>query len=88
MFEQCRKPTKKRSWITACYLDFMHFISETVSDFSVLDISSMRRSVSSSDEALRRELQIPEIDPQRSIFNQLSGVSFDDETLCRKLDIT
>ena len=40
-----------------------------------------------SDETLRRELNI-EYDAQRSIFDELRGVSFGDETLCRMLDIT
>ena len=38
----------------------------------------MRRSVSSPDETLTRELKI---DEQRSMFDELRGVSFGDETL-------
>ena len=43
------------------------------------NISSMRRSVSSSDETLRRELKY---DAQRSIFDKLCGVQSCYETLC------
>ena len=45
----------------------------------------MRRSVSSPDETLRRGLKC---DAQRSISDQLRGVSSGDETLYRMLDIT
>ena len=45
----------------------------------------MRRSVSSPDETLRKELKI-----RHSVFltNVKVTVSFGDETLCRMLDIT
>ena len=49
------------------------------------NISNMRCSVSSPDETPRRELKY---DAQRSIFDELRGVSSGDETLCRMLDIT
>jgi len=45
----------------------------------------MRCSVSSQDETLRRELKY---DAQRSIFDELRGVSSVDETLCQMLDIS
>ena len=45
----------------------------------------MRRSVSSPDETPRRELKY---DAQRSIFDELRGVSSGDETLCRMFDIS
>ena len=44
----------------------------------ICDISSTRRSASSPDETLRRELKI----------RRAAGVSFGDETLCRMLVIT
>ena len=46
----------------------------------------MRRSVSSPHETPRRELKIR--DAQRSIFDELRGVSSGDETLCRMFDIS
>ena len=46
----------------------------------------MRRSVSLPDETPRRELK--KYDAQRSIFDELRGVSSGDETLCRMFDIT
>ena len=49
------------------------------------NISNMRRSVSSPDETPRRELKY---DAQRSIFDELRGVSSGDETLCRMFDIS
>ena len=49
------------------------------------NISHMRCSVSSPDETSRRELKI---DAQRSIFDELRGVSSGDETLCRMFDIS
>ena len=49
------------------------------------NMSSMRCSVSSSDETPRRESKIQHT--QLSIFNELWGVSSGDETLCRMLDI-
>ena len=49
------------------------------------NISSIRRSVSSPDESLRRELKY---DAQRSFFDELRGVSSGNETLCRMLDVT
>ena len=45
----------------------------------------MRRGVSSPDETPRRELKY---DAQRSIFDELRGVSFGDETLRRMFDIS
>ena len=48
------------------------------------NISSMTCSVSSPDETPRRELKY---DAQQSIFDELRGVSSDDETLCRMPDI-
>ena len=45
----------------------------------------MRRSVSSLDETLTRELKY---DAQRSIFDELRGVLSGDETLRGMLDIT
>ena len=49
------------------------------------NISSMRGSVSSPDETLRSELK--KYDAQRTIYDELRGVSSSDEMLCRKLDI-
>ena len=46
----------------------------------------MLRSVSLPDETLTKGLKIN--DAQRSIFDELRGVSSGDETLCRMLDIT
>ena len=50
------------------------------------NISSMRRSVSSPDETLRRGLK----NKTRSgvFLDERRGVSSGDETLCRMLDIT
>ena len=48
------------------------------------NISSMRCSVSSLDETPRRELKIRRA---ASIFDELRGVSSDDETLCGMPDI-
>ena len=59
-------------------MEFKEFIFVQV----LSNISSMRRSVS-PDETPRREH-----DAQRSIFDELRGVSSGDETLCRMLDIT
>ena len=59
-------------------MEFKEFIFVQV----LSNISSMRRSVS-PDETPRREY-----DAQRSIFDELRGVSSGDETLCRMLDIT
>ena len=50
------------------------------------NISSKRRSVSSPDERLRRELKIRRA--AEVFFSDLRGVSSGDETLCRMLDIT
>ena len=47
----------------------------------------MRSSVSSPDETLHWE-ESWKCDSQRSIFDELQGVSSGDETLCRMLDIT
>ena len=50
------------------------------------NISSMRRSISSPDETLRRrELKIRRAE---EYFDELRGVSSGDETQCRMLDIT
>ena len=46
----------------------------------------MRRSVSSPDETLKRELHW-KYDAQRSIFDGLRGVSSGDETQSQMLDI-
>ena len=46
------------------------------------NISSMRHSVSSPDETPRREYHV-----QRSIFDELRGVSSGEEALCLMLDI-
>ena len=46
------------------------------------NISSIRGSVSSPHETLRRQLKIW---LQRSIFDELWGVSSGDETLCRNM---
>ena len=46
----------------------------------------MRCSFSSPDETPRRELK--KCDAQRSIFDELRGVSSGDETLCRTFDIS
>ena len=48
------------------------------------NISSMRRSVSTPDETLRRELKN---DALRSIVDELPGVSSGDETLSQMRDI-
>ena len=48
------------------------------------NISSMRRSVSTPDETLRRELKK---DALRSIVDELPGVSSGDETLSQMRDI-
>ena len=45
----------------------------------------MRRSVSSSDKTVRRELKIRR---GAKYFDELRGVSSGDETLCQMLDIT
>ena len=50
------------------------------------NISNMRCSVSSPDETPRREFK--KYDAQRSIFDELRGVSSGDETLCRMFDIS
>ena len=47
----------------------------------------MKRSVSSPDKTSRRELKIRR-PAEGGIFDELRGVSSDDETLCRMLDIT
>ena len=47
------------------------------------NISSMRHSVSSPDETLRREMKIQHA---VSLFDELRGEP--DETLCKMLDIT
>ena len=43
-------------------------------------------SLRTGDETLRRELKIRR--STESVFDELRGVSFGDETLCRMLDIT
>ena len=48
------------------------------------NISSMRCHISSPDETLRRELKY---DARQIIFDELRGVSSDDETLCGMPDI-
>ena len=53
--------------------------------YKVRNISSMRRSVSSPDETLRRELKIRRA---AEYFDELRGFSSGDETLCQMLDIT
>ena len=49
------------------------------------NVANMRRSVSSPDETLRRELKIRRA---AEYFDELRGVSSGDETLCQMLDIT
>ena len=53
--------------------------------YKVRNISSMRRSVSSPDETLRRVLKIRRA---AECFDELRGFSSGDETLCQMLDIT
>ena len=51
----------------------------------VRNISSMRHSVSSPDETLRRELKLRRA---AEYLDELRGNSSGDETLCQMLDIT